>query len=46
LTRSRSDGALVRLVAFVPDPSELDAADAKLEKFASDFYPLMQSYTP
>ncbi len=46
LTRSRSDGALVRLVAYVPDPSQIAAADHQLEQFAQDFYPLLPSYTP
>jgi exosortase D (VPLPA-CTERM-specific) len=46
LTRSRSDGALVRLVAFVPDSSEVAAADQRLEQFAADFYPLLPAYTP
>jgi exosortase D (VPLPA-CTERM-specific) len=46
LTRSRSDGALVRLVVYVPDASQIDAADRQLEEFARDFYPLLPSYTP
>lgn len=46
LTRSRSDGALVRLVLYVPDRNKLDEADRQLEQFASDFYPLLHAYTP
>jgi len=46
LTRSRSDGALVRVVTYVPDPVELEAADAKLSRFIQDFYPLLPAYTP
>jgi exosortase D (VPLPA-CTERM-specific) len=46
LTRTRSDGALVRLVTYVPDSSKLAAADEKLEEFARDFYPLLPTYTP
>jgi len=46
LTRSRSDGALVRLVVYVPDPSQVAAADQRLEQFARDFYPLLPSYAP
>lgn len=46
MIHSRSDGALVRLVTFVRDPSELAEADRQLEQFAQDFYPLLPSYTP
>lgn len=46
LRHSRSDGALVRVVTFVPDPSQLEAADARLEQFIQDFYPLLPAYTP
>jgi exosortase D (VPLPA-CTERM-specific) len=46
LTRGRSDGALVRLVTYVPDSSKIAAADQKLEEFASEFYPLLPAYTP
>jgi exosortase D (VPLPA-CTERM-specific) len=46
LTRTRSDGALVRLVTYVPDSSKLAAADKKLEEFAREFYPLLPAYTP
>lgn len=46
LRHSRSDGALVRLVTYVRDPSQLAAADQELEQFARDFYPLLPSYVP
>ncbi|HSB95461.1 MAG TPA: VPLPA-CTERM-specific exosortase XrtD [Spongiibacteraceae bacterium] len=46
LTRSRTDGALIRLIAYVPDPTKLAAADEQLEQFARDFYPLLPSYAP
>ena len=46
LTRSRSDGALVRVVTYVRDPSEIDAADAQLVRFIQDFYPLLPAYAP
>lgn len=46
LTRSRSDGALVRLVTYVSDPNKVAEADRELEQFASEFYPLLPSYTP
>lgn len=46
LTRSRSDGALVRVVTYVPDPVDIDKADAKLAQFIQDFYPLLPAYTP
>lgn len=46
LTRSRSDGALVRVVTFVPDVSEIDAADQQLTRFVQDFYPSLPEYVP
>lgn len=46
LTRTRSDGALVRVVTFVPDPSQMEAADKRLEQFVQDFYPLLPTYIP
>lgn len=46
LMHSRSNGALVRVVTMVNDPSELDAADQRMVKFLEDFYPLLPAYTP
>lgn len=46
LWQQRSDGALVRVVAFVPDASQVGLADARIEKFLRDFYPLMSRYVP
>lgn len=46
LTRSRSDGALVRVITFLPALSEVDKADQKLTSFISDFYPLLPDYVP
>ncbi len=46
LLHSRSDGALVRVVAYVPDASQIAQADAQLEKFVQDFYPLLSRYVP
>lgn len=46
LWQQRSDGALVRIVAFVPDASQVALADSQIEKFLQDFYPLMSRYAP
>ncbi|MFT3931317.1 MAG: VPLPA-CTERM-specific exosortase XrtD [Spongiibacteraceae bacterium] len=46
LTRSRSDGALIRVVASVPPGSSIDAADNQLQQFLKDFYPLIPAYVP
>ncbi len=44
LTMNRSDGALIRLVTFVPKSESIDSADQRLQGFLSDFYPLLSSY--
>lgn len=46
LTRSRSDGALVRVITFVPDITQIDAADQRLTRFVQEFYPLLPDYVP
>lgn len=33
LTRNRTDGALVRVMTGVPDPSQIEAADQRLQEF-------------
>lgn len=46
LTKSRSDGALVRVTTRVPEGASVDQADIRLKKFLSDFYPKLSDYTP
>ncbi len=46
LTRSRTDGALVRLITRMPD-SDLDgAADRELAELASAIAPMLEEYVP
>jgi exosortase D (VPLPA-CTERM-specific) len=45
ITRSRTDGALIRLVTPVSDDSVADG-DARLQKFMSEAMPLFASYIP
>lgn len=46
LTRSRTDGALIRVLASVPDGASTDKADMHLQEFLQDFYPLIPKYVP
>lgn len=46
LTRQRTDGALVRLVTYVPEGSDIALADQRLVKFIKDFDPLLPAYIP
>jgi exosortase D (VPLPA-CTERM-specific) len=46
LTRSRSDGALIRVVAGVSTGESIEAADQHLQHFLKDFYPLIPAYVP
>ena len=46
LTRQRTDGALVRLVTFVPEGSDIALADQRLVEFIKDFDPLLPAYIP
>lgn len=46
LTRSRSDGALIRVVTPVPSGGSLNEADQRLQRFLTDFYPLIPAYVP
>ena len=46
LTRSRTDGALVRLVTYVPDGADINEADRRLFNFINEFYPLLSDYVP
>lgn len=46
LLHTRSDGALVRVVTYLPNSSQVTAADTRLQKFLKDFYPLIPAYVP
>lgn len=46
LTRNRTDGALVRLVAFVQPGQGLEEADIRLSHFAKSIAPQLGSYIP
>jgi exosortase D (VPLPA-CTERM-specific) len=46
LLHSRSDGALVRVIAQVPPNGDVAAADAQLENFLSEFYSPLTRYIP
>jgi len=46
LTRKRTDGALVRLTAFVPPGSDVAAADARLAEMARLVAPELVPYVP
>lgn len=46
LTRSRTDGALVRVITPVIDMGRMDEADQRLLQFLKDFYPQLQSHVP
>lgn len=46
LMLNRTDGALVRLVTYIPDGSDIKLADQRLNDFIKDFYPLLPDYIP
>jgi EpsI family protein len=46
MTRNRTDGALVRLTAFVQPGEDLDEADARLVEFATTVMPYLAEYIP
>ncbi len=46
LLQQRSDGALVRLVVPVPDGVAMEQADAQLQQFMREFYPILNRYIP
>ena len=46
LTRNRSDGALVRLTAFVAPGEDIQEADRSLTTFAQDVSSVLESYIP
>ena len=46
LMLNRTDGALVRLVTYIPDGTDTSIADERLNDFIKDFYPLLPDYIP
>ena len=46
LTRNRTDGALVRVITTVPDPSGIEAADQRLQEFVREVEPRLYYYVP
>ncbi len=44
LTINRSDGALLRLVTYVPKSEPIESADQRLQTFLTDFYPILPRY--
>ncbi|MHB8388430.1 MAG: VPLPA-CTERM-specific exosortase XrtD [Acidobacteriaceae bacterium] len=46
LTRQRTDGALVRLTAFVPPGGQIKSADQALRSFAKEVAPILPQYVP
>jgi len=46
LTKSRTDGALVRLVVPIPDGYSIEEAELQLNQFLWDFEPLLPRYIP
>ena len=46
VTRSRSDGALVRLVTLLPPGEDIAAADARLAAFAAELAPRLPAFVP
>lgn len=46
LRHNRTDGALLRIVVPVPDILDIEAVEAKADKFLTTFYPLMSDYLP
>ena len=42
----RSDGALVRLITPVPSGADIAEADARLQAFLREFYPILSEYLP
>jgi len=46
LTKNRTDGALVRVMTFVPDIAEIDRADKRIESFIRALNPKLAYYLP
>ena len=46
LARQRTDGALVRLITYLPPGADEAEGDRRLQRFAADFGPLLMDYIP
>lgn len=46
LTRNRTDGALVRLTAFIGPGQDIEDGDKRLQGFAKEVMPLLKDYIP
>ncbi len=46
LTKNRTDGALVRLITYIPEGTGVEDAEKRLNQFLSDFQPLIIKYIP
>ena len=46
LTRNRTDGALIRLVTLVPESTDIDDADERMQEFLRDIDPTLAYYLP
>jgi EpsI family protein len=46
LTTNRTDGALVRLVTYVPESVDIDEADRRMQDFIRDIDPMLAYYIP
>ncbi len=46
LTRNRTEGALVRVTTFVPDMSQMETADLRLESFVRSLNPRLAYHLP
>lgn len=46
LTRNRTDGALMRLITYVPEGSEVADAEDRLNRYLEDYYPMFSTYVP
>jgi len=46
LTRNRTDGALMRLITYVPEGSDVADAENRLNEYLEDYYPMFSTYVP
>lgn len=46
LAKNRTDGALVRLITYIPEGTKIEEAEKRLDQFVSDFQPLITEYIP
>ena len=46
LVNNRTDGALMRLITYVPEGSDISEAEQRLNNYAEEFYPVFSEYIP